>query len=142
MTVMSTDKQDTWHSIISWLSSSLSRYLTDFIQWNIWGFPNLTFKSSKSFFPCFLCKLVSGYSKAIILTCTYEVWSWNYECLIKNNCYSKRHVEINLPQNISPPIDHTFSIIFATLWSSSGSPLSSMSFLGGLGFLNGLKTSQ
>jgi hypothetical protein len=43
------------------------------------------------------------------------------ECLNKKNYYSKRHIAINPPH-----LRHTYPIVLATFWSSSGSPLSWM----------------
>jgi len=41
------------------------------------------------------------------------------ECLNKKMYYSKIHIAI-----IPPRFEHTYPIVLATFWSSSGSPLS------------------
>jgi len=57
--------------------------------------------------------------------CTYEVWSKSTVTVqIKKKYCSKRHIAINPPQNTPPRFEHTYPIILATFWSSSGSPLS------------------
>ena len=45
------------------------------------------------------------------------------------NCYSKRHIAINPPQNTAPHFKHTYPIVLATFWSGSGSPFSWVSLV-------------
>lgn len=43
---------------------------------------------------------------------------------LKKNYYSKTHDAMNPPPNTLPHFQHTYGILFATFWSSSGSSLS------------------
>ena len=66
------------------------------------------------------------------------------ECLNKKkNYYSKRLIDTNPPQNTPPRFEHTYPIVLATFWSSSGSPLSWVSLVAlscSLDVLNWFKT--